>query len=92
MQRPEVWYGVVSNHDPWHPPPLRAVDHPFLRGMRGRLLRTIGREAVDTTYNPGDLIVQEGEVADRLHLVFHGEIAIEVAADGEMRRSVQTNG
>ena len=86
-QDPEVWYGVVTSHDPRHAPPLRAGDHPFLRGMGGRFLRVITVGAVDRTYAVGEPVVREGEPADHLYLVFHGQLALEVE-EGEHARRV----
>ncbi len=92
MGTSEVWYGVVRSTDSRQEPPLRAADHPFFRGLDPGLVEAASEGAVDTTYEVDDLIVREGKVADRFHLIFHGKVAVEVGGATWARRTVQTIG
>jgi CRP-like cAMP-binding protein len=71
---------------------LKASDHPFLRGLDREFVSAIGQESTDLTFETGDILVREGEVADRFFLVFHGKVAVEVVSSDGLRRTVQTVG
>ncbi|HEY1198596.1 MAG TPA: cyclic nucleotide-binding domain-containing protein [Thermoplasmata archaeon] len=93
MSTSEVWYGVITSRGPRQQEPrLRVSDHPFFRGMNPALIEAAGQGSVDTTYDTGELLVREGEVADRFHLIFHGKVAVEVGGSEGIRRTVQTIG
>jgi len=92
MGTSDVWYGVVTSLQNRSEPPMRASDHPFFRGMTPAWVETVSRGSVDATYDPGELIVREGEIANRLYLVFHGEISVEVSGPSGRRWTVQTIG
>jgi CRP-like cAMP-binding protein len=88
----EIWYGVVVGDDATKPPRLKASDHPFLRGLDREFVEAISEESTDETYRTGDILVQEGAVANRFFLIFHGKVAVEVVAPDGNRRTVQTIG
>ncbi len=88
----EVWYGVITSKDSRTEPRLRVSSHPFFRGIDPVLIEEVNQGSADTTYETEDLIVREGEVADRFHLIFHGKVAIEVSGPDRVRRTVQTVG
>ena len=92
MDASEIWYGVLTQADVDRAACLRVRDHPFLRGFGTDFVGALGSVAVDTTYAPGQLLAQEGEVADRFHLIYHGKVAIEGAGGDGLRRTVQTIG
>jgi len=92
MGTSDVWYGVVTSLEDRSEPRIRASDHPFFRGMDPAWMDTVSRGSVDTTYDVGDLLVREGEVANRFHLVFHGKLAVEVSGPTGTRWTVQTIG
>ncbi|MGD0718112.1 MAG: cyclic nucleotide-binding domain-containing protein [Thermoplasmata archaeon] len=92
MDTSEVWYGVITSKDSPEEPRLRVSDHPFFRGLDPELIEAAGQRSVDTTYETDDLIVRQGEVANRFHLIFHGKVAIEVGGPEWARRTVQTIG
>ena len=75
-----------------HEPRLRVADHPFFRDLDRELIQSASQGSVDTTYATDELLVREGEVADRFHLIFHGKVAIEVGGADGTRRTVQTIG
>jgi len=88
----EVWYGVVTAQGSPEEGRLRVADHPFFRGFDRDFVGAIEEGSVDTTYEPGELIVREGEVADHFHLIYHGKVALEVSGPDWVRRTVQTVG
>jgi len=92
MGTSDVWYGVLTSPEDLSEPRIRASDHPFFRGMNPTWVDAVSRDSVDMTYNVGDLLVREGEVANRFHLVFHGQLAVEVSGTSRNRWTVQTIG
>jgi CRP/FNR family transcriptional regulator, cyclic AMP receptor protein len=92
MGSTDVWYGVVMSRDASNAPRLKPADHPFLRGMDREFIEAISQGSSDVTFETGDLLVREGDVADRFYLVFHGKVAVEVVAPDGPRRTVQTIG
>lgn len=92
MGTADIWYGVVTNRGTREEPRIRVADHPFFRGMDPGWIELASRGSTETIYDEGDLIVREGEFANRFHLVFHGEVAIEVGARFGERTRVQTIG
>ena len=92
MVTSDVWYGVVTSLEGGSAPRIRASDHPLFRGINPEWVDAVSRGAVDTTYEAGDLLVHEGAVANRLHLIFQGQIAVEVSGFPGNRWPVQTIG
>lgn len=92
MGTSDVWYGVVTSTGSRSEPRLRVSDHPFFRGMDPSWVELASRGSVEKIYAAGDLIVREGELANRFHLVFHGQVAVEVGGPFGDRRAVQTIG
>jgi len=88
----EVWYSVVTSRDAPDDPPLRVSDHPFLRGMSPEWVEAVGKGSVDVTYEPGELLFRDGEVADRFFLIFHGLVTVELREPGGRPRAIQTIG
>jgi len=50
---------------------------PFLNGMIPRHLRTIAECAMPSSFDGGELIFREGDVANRFYLVQEGSVALE---------------
>lgn len=92
MGTSDVWYGVVTSGSSRPEPRIRVSDHPFLRGMSPDWVDAISRGSADRTYEAGELIAREGEVANRFHLVFHGQVAVEVDGGTDVPRVVHTIG
>jgi len=88
----DVWYGVVTSRGSRAEPRIRVTDHPFFRGMDPDWVELASRGSVETTYDPGELIVREGELAQRFHLIFHGEVSVEIGRPWGTARSVQIIG
>lgn len=92
MGTSDIWYGVVTSRSSRQEPRIRLADHPFFRGMNSSWVEAVGYDSEDATYLPGELLIREGEVAKRFHLIFHGEVALEVGGPTGRRRVVQTVG
>ena len=74
------------------PGPLRLADHRFFEGIAGDLPDRLGPHAVERSYSPGDLLVREGDTADRFILIFEGKVALEIALPDRPRVTIQTLG
>ncbi len=73
-------------------PRLKAADHAFFRGFDAAFVERLSTGALEGSYEAGDLLFREGEPANRFFLVFHGKIAIELAAPDRPRRTIETIG
>src|ERR1051325_2477250 len=51
--------------------------HPFLKGMRAEVLKTLADSAMETEFVPDQLIFSEGEIANRFYLIHEGKVALE---------------
>jgi len=92
MGTSDVWYGVVTDRGSRNEPRIRVSDHPFFRGMDASWVELASRGSTETTYDAGELIVREGELANRFHLIFHGLVVIEVDSAFGGRTMTQTVG
>lgn len=70
----------------------RLAEHPFLAGLDDRFLSALAETASERTYETDELLVRDGEPADRFLLIFHGKIAIEARAPDRPRLTIQTIG
>jgi CRP-like cAMP-binding protein len=52
-------------------------EHPFLRGLSAEHLEKLCECALETEFQPGELILREGEIADKLYLIESGKVALE---------------
>ncbi|HTT72986.1 MAG TPA: cyclic nucleotide-binding domain-containing protein [Thermoplasmata archaeon] len=69
-----------------------AAQHPFLRELPAAFVERIARHARERTYAAGDLILREGDLADRFVLIFAGKVALEVVSPERPRLTIQTVG
>ncbi len=72
--------------------PLRVADHPFFHGLDERFVQFAGAGAVERSFEPGDMLFQEGDIAGEFWLVFHGKVALEIAAPDRPHVTIQTVG
>lgn len=80
------------SHAPKHEPRLRLADHKFFEGFEGPLVELFQNEAVERTYAPGDLLVREGDPADKFLLIFDGKVALEIATPEKPHLTIETIG
>ena len=74
------------------PPPLRLSDHRFVHGMDPSFVEMLSEKSYERSYEPGDLLVREGDAADEFLLVFHGKVALEILSADRPRTTIQTIG
>lgn len=67
--------------------------HPFLAGCSPDFLNHIEEFASETSFQAGDVILHEGDYADRCYLILEGKVQLEVAgALDEPRIKIETVG
>ncbi len=54
-------------------------DHPFLQGLKAEHLRILIECAKEQAFGPGEILLREGEPANRFYLVEEGRIALEAS-------------
>jgi CRP-like cAMP-binding protein len=54
--------------------------HPFLRNLDARLLTALASCALPTSFQAGELIFREGELANRFYLIIEGRVQLEAEA------------
>jgi CRP-like cAMP-binding protein len=57
--------------------------HPFLIGMNEHQIRLLADCAMQTHFEPEQMIFREGETANRFYLIERGRVALESTAQGE---------
>jgi len=67
-------------------------EHPFLRGLSAGFLESISYGATPHTYVTDELLLREGEEANRLFLIYSGKVALEVALPDRPRLTIETVG
>jgi CRP-like cAMP-binding protein len=55
------------------------IELPFLKGLDQRYIELIAECASNVRFNAGEVILREGEEADRFYIIRHGKVALEVA-------------
>lgn len=74
---------------------LAAVaNHPFFRDLPKSHLKSIASCAMQTEFDPGELIFRQGDVASRFYLIESGSVGLEtdVRGDGTIRIQSLTAG
>lgn len=64
--------------------------HPFFKGMSPHQLRLLGDCARLTRFQPGELILREGDPANRFYLIVRGKISLEAHAPEAGVTAIQT--
>ena len=65
--------------------------HPFLKGLGMDHLSTLSIYAMQTEFIPGQLILKQGDIANRFYLILEGKVALQ-AHNGEGTVDIQTVG
>ena len=65
-------------------------EHPFFSGLDAEFCRLVGGCASNVVFRAGDYLFHEGEGADRLYLLRHGRVALEIKAPGRGAVTFQT--
>lgn len=72
--------------------PIRRVlhDHPLFAGLSEVQRDAMAACATTRAFKPGDVLLQEGACADRFHVLLSGTVAVQIAAPGRGRITLQT--
>lgn len=54
--------------------------HPFVQGMSADMLASLASCAMPTSFDAGQLIFREGEIANRFYLILRGTVQVEAEA------------
>ncbi len=57
--------------------------HPLLAGLPGDAVASVAGCARNVAFDPGSLLLSEGDAADTLYLLRRGQVAIEVHSPGK---------
>jgi CRP/FNR family cyclic AMP-dependent transcriptional regulator len=68
------------------------AEHPFLHGLNGAQLRQLADNAMRMRYEAGELILREGEPANRFYLIEQGQVSLESHEQDEAPDTVQVIG
>ena len=68
------------------------AEHPFLRGLKPEYLRLLTDSAMRMRYEAGDLILREGDPANRFYLIEQGRVSLESHQRDEGPVAVQVIG
>ena len=66
--------------------------HPLLAGLPGEAVASVAGCAQNVSFNPGDLLLAEGDPANTLYLLRRGRVAIEVHSPGRGPIVIETVG
>jgi len=68
------------------------VESPFFKGMKKEYMQLLVGCASNVRFDAGEVILQEGKVADACYLIRHGKVALEVHAPKRGPITIQTLG
>jgi CRP/FNR family transcriptional regulator, cyclic AMP receptor protein len=71
---------------------LRLSEHQFFQGFESAFVGLLEKEAVERRYTAGDLLVREGDPADKFLLIFEGKVALEIATAEKPHLTIETIG
>jgi CRP/FNR family transcriptional regulator, cyclic AMP receptor protein len=66
--------------------------HPFFSGLSRDDLALIAGCGQNVRFQAGEYVFREGDPSDRFYLIRHGRVALEIAAPGRGRITIQTLG
>ena len=66
--------------------------HPFLTGLNPEHLEILADCAMQTQFEPNQMIFREGEVANRFYLILEGKVALESASKEHGMVPIETIG
>jgi len=81
----------MSTH-PKHETKLRLGEHRFFHDFEPAFVGLLQKEAEERRYAPGDLLVREGDPADKFLLIFEGKVALEIATPEKPHLTIETIG
>lgn len=70
-----------ADADPIDPERMRLLEHPIFAGLPASRLEAAARQLVEVPMSPGDVIVRQGDRADRFYLVAEGSLRVTQTAE-----------
>lgn len=71
---------------------IAIAEHPFLKGFTSRNLQILADSAMHVEFETGQIIFQEGDLANRFYLIESGKVALETPEKDEEPKLIQTIG
>ena len=71
---------------------IAIAEHPFLKGFTSRNLQILADSAMHVEFETGQIIFQEGDLANRFYLIESGKVALETPKKDEEPKLIQTIG
>jgi CRP/FNR family transcriptional regulator, cyclic AMP receptor protein len=71
---------------------IALVEHPFLKNIGPRNQKILADSAMHVKFEPGEIIFQEGDLANRFYLIESGKVALEASKRDEEPKLIQTIG
>jgi CRP/FNR family transcriptional regulator, cyclic AMP receptor protein len=68
------------------------AEHPFLKGLSPHQCRILTDCAMFTKFEPGELLLREGDPANRFYLILRGKVSVESYAPDSGATPIQTVG
>lgn len=54
------------------------AEHPFFAGLKPEQIKTIAKNSISVTFNPGEFLMREDEPGNCFYLINQGRVALEV--------------
>jgi CRP-like cAMP-binding protein len=70
----------------------QLADHPFLTGATPDFLNHLDEFSDEISFEKGDVILKEGDYADRFYLILTGKVALQTSTNGKPNITVQILG
>jgi MFS family permease len=68
--------GGRADAEPVEPARLHLFDHPIFAGLPAARLEGAARQLIEVPMTPGDVIVRQGDPADRFYIVADGDVRV----------------
>ncbi|HEX8372684.1 MAG TPA: cyclic nucleotide-binding domain-containing protein [Chthoniobacterales bacterium] len=74
--------------------PIRSLiaDHPFLRDLNPSHLDLLSKYAMERTFEEGDLIFKQGDMANRFYLIQSGHVRLSSNTEAGVTSEIETIG
>ena len=66
--------------------------HPFVAGCSSEFLNCLDEHSTEVAFDAGQILLREGDIADRFYLLLSGKVAITLATEGATATVIDTLG